>query len=198
MCYGDCPIYRVEVNDNGKVVWEGIDYVSKMGRHEWTIRKGKIEKLNSLISSFGYRTYEYSPSEEGFATDHPSCITQIEFQDGYVKEIDHYLGFLWGLEDLTKFENDLEKIIGTKKYVKEPMYIYYIVFREESIRNGYKGHIVVAGSEESALRLIPLGEESRNRDGNYIIDKSMWEIRKIGKETRNSLYPYVVMSEAVK
>lgn len=195
MCYGDCPIYRVEVNVTGKVVWEGIEYVSKMGRHEWTIGKEKIDKLNALINSFGFRIYEYSPSDECFATDHPNCITQIEFQDGHIKEIDHYLGYLWGLDDLTKFENDLEKIIGTKKYVKEPLYIYQVTLKDERLRSGYTGHIVVAGSEESALQLIPLGEESRNSEGKYNLNKSMWEIRKLGKETSNCLYPYVVMSK---
>jgi Domain of unknown function (DUF6438) len=48
-CFGECPIYRVEVRGDGSVVYEGKQYVALAGRHEATI---PIDQVISLVNAF--------------------------------------------------------------------------------------------------------------------------------------------------
>ncbi|MBU9713581.1 DUF6438 domain-containing protein [Evansella tamaricis] len=207
-CYGSCPIYKVEVFSDGEVKWNGFEYVSKLGIHEWKLTAKKMEKLNGLIEEFDFRNYEYKTSDI-YATDHPSCLISIEFEDGYVKHIDHYLGdqledeWLVDLDGpvrmtLEQFERRLEGIIGTGKYVKEPLYIFHIRNKVDPILAGcYKGHVVVSNNEKDALSMIPLGVESILENGDIELKEGNWMVRKLGKDATETLYPYVVLSEKV-
>jgi hypothetical protein len=197
------PYYKVDIFDNGIVEWNGIEYVSKLGKREWELSSKKVGNLNVLIEEFDHRTYEYR-TLDGFATDHPNCIITIEFNDGFVKEIDHYLGDQLEEEHLVdfnkvglyEFENKIERIVGTKKYVKEPLYLFHVTNKEDRVLKGaFKAHIVVANNEESALSIIPLGIESLDKSGELVLKKDDWVIRKIGRDTTDNLYPYVLMSE---
>jgi hypothetical protein len=203
MCYGSCPIYKVEIYNDGLVKWNGIGYVSKIGEYEWNLSAKKIDKLSNLIQQFNFQNYEYR-TLDGFATDHPNCIITIEYLDGFDKEIDHYLGdqleedYLIESEEISlfDFENKIEQIVGTRKYIKEPLNIYHIQYKEErSIKGAYKGHIVVANNEESAFLIIPLSLESKDKSGKLVLKKEDWEIRRVGKDNTGNLFPYVVMSD---
>lgn len=76
-----------------------------------------------MIKEFDFLNYEYRPGNE-IVTDHPRCIIHVEFADGVMKEINHYLGDKLVETDLNnkigliQFENKLERIVGTKRYVK--------------------------------------------------------------------------------
>jgi hypothetical protein len=92
-CYGTCPVFDVEVDQDGIVEWNGHMHVYCLGEENFTITKNKIEKLNTLIEEFGFRSFKYpEPESLTFATDHPSCFIQVEYEDGFVKEVEHYLG----------------------------------------------------------------------------------------------------------
>ncbi|MDP4145795.1 MAG: DUF6438 domain-containing protein [Bacillota bacterium] len=116
MCFGDCPVYRIEIDDTGKVIWEGKKYVAKPGRYEWTIPKEKIDELNSAIDKFGYKNYKYN-TIDGSKTDFPSVITSVLFDNGYYRKINHYLGDTLEDNRLTEFENEIDRIAGTEDYI---------------------------------------------------------------------------------
>jgi hypothetical protein len=152
---------------------------------EWKISESKIKRLNQLIETFGYMTYEYK-TMEGFATDHPSCITSIEMFDGTFRKVDHYLGDqLWD-NTITEFEIKIDQIAGTGKYVKCQFFIFYLHNQSPLQRTEYKGLIVVASNKSEAINLA-LGEGD--------VDYKDWVVRKIGKYTEGELFPFVLMKE---
>ncbi|WP_242620455.1 DUF6438 domain-containing protein [Senegalia massiliensis] len=120
MCYGPCPVYSVTVDKNGNVNYYGEIFVYKTGEYKWKISKKKVEQLNKLINDFGFSSFEYNPDDK-FATDQPSCITTVIYINGKKKEIDHYYGHFLIDDSLTKLENKIERIIGTKKYVNQKL-----------------------------------------------------------------------------
>jgi len=73
----------------------------------------------------GLSLFIYEPGNE-FITDQSSCITTIKYLDGESKEINHYYGHVLIDDSLTAFENKIERIIGTKKYVNPKLYIYLV------------------------------------------------------------------------
>ncbi|WP_249872369.1 DUF6438 domain-containing protein [Oceanobacillus saliphilus] len=178
-CYGTCPIYQVEVTPDGMVYWNGEGHVSFMGETTFRISEKKVQQLAALLESFNYRVFTY---KEGgpFITDQPHCITRVEYEDGFVKEVDHYLGnkdqkethLTDSLTSLEKFEKRVERIIGTKRYVEQTLYIYHI-------RSDHAAYIVVAPNQKEAVNMTEADEHCK--------------VIKIGKETTGSLFPYVVM-----
>ncbi|UPM53656.1 DUF6438 domain-containing protein [Gottfriedia acidiceleris] len=188
MCYGTCPVYDVEVKNDGTVKWNGQMYVARLGEEEFMITKNKIKKLEMLLEEFDYQSFSY-PEPDVFATDHPTCITRVEFSDGYVKEVDHYLGDMesnntehkHSLHNLEMFERKLEKIIGLRKYIHlPPLYLYLL--KSESYEC-----VVCASNQEEALNCAK---------SNY--HENQWEIKKIGKDTSTGdmmVYPYIVINK---
>ncbi|GAB3804528.1 DUF6438 domain-containing protein [Virgibacillus kimchii] len=185
-CYGECPVYDVIVNSNGKVSWNGLDFVYYAGVAEFNITKSKIQKIKRLLEAFDYRSFTY-PEPDMFATDQPSCITKVVFADGFINEIDHNLGDAQSydteskhsLKNLEKFEKKLEQILGLRKYIKHPpLYLYYL---QPLTSNGYEC-VVAAPNEQQAIQLL--------NDNN---DDHQWEVTKIGKDTTGAWLPYVVM-----
>lgn len=135
-------------------------FVYKGGKHRWKILRQKVEKLNNLIESFGFKTFDMSDIENNattaFVTCQPSCITTVKFSDGTVKEIDHYFGLLNPdnrLKNLTRFENSVERIIGIKKYATPKLHIYLIKPKDGQACGEY---IVVAASRQDAIDCVEL------------------------------------------
>ncbi|SET17506.1 hypothetical protein SAMN05216389_106171 [Oceanobacillus limi] len=182
-CYGACPIYSVEVNRDGRLKWIGEMFVSYVGETSYQVSNKKLQKLERLLKEFDYRNYK---KECGglFATDQSNCITRVEFVDGFVKEIDHYLGEMdetpndakYSMKNLEKFEQKLESIMGVRQLVRQTLYLYHLF----AVKDGLEA-IVSAPNQKSAKRLI---------DG-----KQTFEIKKIGKDTTEALHPYVVLKK---
>jgi hypothetical protein len=118
-CYGTCPVYKVVINKNGDVDYEGIAFVAIEGKRKWTLKPKKIEQLVKLIKEFDFKNFQYNPKGP-CCTDLPFCITTVKFLDGTVKEIDHYLGYPEFRDSLEKFEDNIDRIIGSKKYTFLP------------------------------------------------------------------------------
>jgi hypothetical protein len=132
-CYGTCPVYDVEIHHYGTVKWNGHIHIFNMGEEEFKISNSKIKKIEALLEEFDYRSFTY-PEPDLFATDHPSCITRVEFADGFVKEVEHYLGDMktdiedhkHSLHNLDKFEKKIEQIIGIRRFIQHPLFTFSI------------------------------------------------------------------------
>jgi len=121
-----CPSYKLTIFADGRVVFEGREYVKAKG-----MTKGRIseEKLRQLISEFKKVNYfslrdTYQPSDNGcpgFVTDMPSANSSIEI-NGRKKAISHYLGCREQGGDfplqLVSLENKIDEIVGTGKWLK--------------------------------------------------------------------------------
>ena len=43
MCFGECPVYKVEILSDGTVHYDGDMFVEKTGKHSWQIDASTIE-----------------------------------------------------------------------------------------------------------------------------------------------------------
>ncbi len=181
MCFGTCPVYSVMVDNEGNVNYYGEMFVYKSGEHHWKISGKKVNQLNGLIEDFGFKSFIYEPGNE-FITDQPSCITTIKYSGGETKEINHYYGHVLIDDSLTEFEKNIERIIGTKKYVNPRLYIYQM---EEKIPESPIKYIVVSDSEKEAIDLV-----EKDCFRQELIE---WRVQKIGIAADNYYGPAIII-----
>jgi hypothetical protein len=183
MCFGTCPVYSVMVDNEGNVNYYGEMFVYKSGEHHWKISGEKVNQLNDLIEDFRFKSFIYEPGYE-FITDCPSCITTVKYSNGETKEIDHYYGHVLIDDSLTAFENKIERIIGTKKYVNPKLYIYQV---EEKVSEPSIRYIVISASEKEAIDLV---EKDCTQQG--VLE---WQVYKIGIATDDYYGPIILMRD---
>jgi len=116
MCYGTCPAYNVEINEDGEVNYYGEAFVEKTGYHRWTIQTDAIDALNDAILKYGYFTIKAKEITRD-VTCSPSCITSVLMKDGAYREIENYHGNDQYPERLKRFEGKIDSIIGIRNYV---------------------------------------------------------------------------------
>lgn len=131
-CFGTCPVYRVVILGDGRVKYDGYQYV-KVASATTTLSSEQIEALLAAINKVAYFSLRdsYRRGGEGcptWVTDHPSALTSVT-SGGVTKKIDHNLGCreLPGPDkprdapyppELTTFENAIDEIVDTSRWVK--------------------------------------------------------------------------------
>ena len=122
-CFGSCPAYKLTIFDDGKVLFEGKEFVKQRGKAEGQITKDELERLVREFNKINYMKLE---DEYGIGdrcpdlwTDYPSAITSFS-TNGTTKTINHYLGCrgLTILDQLTTLENKIDEVANTKRWVK--------------------------------------------------------------------------------
>ena len=122
-CFGTCPAYKLTIFDDGKVLYEGKDFVKTRGKAETKITKDAVQQLVREFEKLDYMKLddEYSDGKncpEGW-TDYPSAITSLN-QDGKTKRVVHYHGCrgLPILDQLTALEAKIDELVNTKRWIK--------------------------------------------------------------------------------
>ena len=128
VCFGTCPDYKVTISADGKVTFEGREYVKVKGSATSHISK---EDLSTLIAAFDAASYfslkdKYMTESDGCPevwTDNPRAVTSIRI-NGKSKTINHY----YGCQEhsgasiyptaLTTLETKIDKIVGTTRWIK--------------------------------------------------------------------------------
>ena len=122
-CFGSCPAYKLTIFDDGKVLFEGKEFVKQKGKAEGQITKDELERLVREFNKINYMKLE---DEYGIGdrcpdlwTDYPSAITSFS-TNGTTKTINHYLGCrgLSILDQLTPLENKIDEVANTKRWIK--------------------------------------------------------------------------------
>jgi Domain of unknown function (DUF6438) len=186
-CYGHCPVYEVEVMQSGEVKYCGRDFVTEIGERRWRISAQKVRQLEDLIEWFDIQHFRYEAY--GSATDLPSCVITLELPDGTIHEIHHNYGDNL-TEDvarrLNRLENRIESILGTKKYVRPPFYIYRAEYcgAKPTI---YSELVVVARNVQEAVQVANMHTFHEGA-----LERQDWRVQKVGRETQGCYQPYVV------
>lgn len=115
-CYGFCPVYKLTIQGNGNVVYEGEDFVKTKGIMEISIPKAKIDQLVEEFERVGYFSLNNYYTERTI-TDAPSVITSITV-DGKTKTIEHYHGDFDAPEELTELEDAIDEIVNSDQWIK--------------------------------------------------------------------------------
>ena len=123
-CFGTCPVYQLKIYEDGKVEYEGKEFVRVRGKANGQITKDALQTLIREFEKIDYvkldDSYEIGTKncpEEW--TDHPLAITSLNWQ-GKEKKIRHYHGCrgVAVLDQLTALENKIDEVANTKRWIK--------------------------------------------------------------------------------
>jgi len=96
-CYGTCPIYKITLQSDGTIIYEGKRFVEMMGTYKGTAYG--FDRLAKLILAQNY--FNLKDEYTRPITDNPSAITSV-VRAGKRKTIVDYAGTgpieLWGIE----------------------------------------------------------------------------------------------------
>ncbi len=116
-CYGTCPVYRLTIYGDGRVVYEGQQFVPVTGRQTAQISP---DEVRALVDEF-YRIDYFSLKDRYMAhhgyeiSDAQSAITSITI-DGRSKEVwDRYD---CGPKKLEELEKRIDEVADTKRWVE--------------------------------------------------------------------------------
>ena len=74
-CFGTCPILKIEIYNNGAVVYNGIKHVKRLGIHYFEIQPKEIQKILSKAKEIGFDNLENEYTER--ISDLPTTYIMI-------------------------------------------------------------------------------------------------------------------------
>ncbi len=137
-CFGTCPIYTVTIYTDGRVVYDGRDFVDVSGAQESQIDPADVSALVTYMQDNGYFELEDAYNEV-LITDMPSAITSLTV-DGQTKRIDHYFGDESAPFVLQQIENRIDQLANTEQWTGA----------EVQTTGGLFGQVIVRGLETAA------------------------------------------------
>lgn len=113
-CFGFCPMYKLSVYGNGKVVYEGTRFVKVTGTRTTTISQTAVRKLIAEFQKINY--FNLQDSYTGGHTDAPSAITSLTMGKKQ-KTVNHYLPSPDAPTQLTELENKIDAVVNSKQWI---------------------------------------------------------------------------------
>ncbi len=72
-CFGDCPVYSLDIDKDGNVIFNGIQYVLKEGKHEFKLTEKQLKKINDMLSEKDFSEFKKAYDDTRI-TDLPSTF----------------------------------------------------------------------------------------------------------------------------
>jgi hypothetical protein len=123
-CFGTCPVYKLTIFKDGKVLFEGKEYVRQKGKASGKISKKALKDLIAQFQSINYLDLRSSYVSQGkecpeWWTDSPGAITSLTLE-GKTKTINHYHGCrgVSVLDGLTELEDKIDQAVNSKQWIK--------------------------------------------------------------------------------
>jgi hypothetical protein len=114
-CFGTCPVYEVQIEQDGTLVYNGRKHVVVKGQR---LARISAEELSALLELF--RNADFFSLDDKYAldvTDGPTYVTSITI-DGRTKTVADYLGVSVGMpQSMTDLEQGIDRIAQTAKWV---------------------------------------------------------------------------------
>jgi len=112
-CHGTCPIYKLTINGDGTVIYEGQDFVQVKGEQTASLNPAQIQELVSAFEQANFFTLTDYTHED--TTDSPSVITSITI-NGKTKTVNHYYGDSSAPQALFDLESKIDEITNSKQW----------------------------------------------------------------------------------
>ena len=123
-CFGTCPVYKLAIFADGRVEYEGKEFVKRKGKAQARITKAALQSLVREFEKINYTRLDNEYVSEGpncpeWWTDSPSAVTSLDWK-GKKKTIRHYHGCRGArvLDQLTALENKIDQVVNTKRWIK--------------------------------------------------------------------------------
>ena len=89
-CYGTCPQYIITIYKDGKTIYEGINFVNKIGRYQAYLTQKDVSNILTNIDELNF--FELDHCYDSPITDIPSVILKVETHHKTHKVIDRFNG----------------------------------------------------------------------------------------------------------
>ncbi len=106
-CRGKCPVYKIDIYDNGLVRYFGSENVPRIGEYSKKISKSDVRNLKQAFLDAKFFDLENEYTER--VTDLDTKYLSFHYK-GQTKTIRHYLG---GPQELKNLENLVESIANS-------------------------------------------------------------------------------------
>jgi hypothetical protein len=120
MCYGTCPEYKLTIYADGKIEFDGKNYVKAIGHYVKTISLEKVAMILTEVESINFFELNGDYACMGW-TDMPTAITTVK-KEGATKQIRHYHGCESAnkeeLTALTELENKIDELAEISDWLK--------------------------------------------------------------------------------
>lgn len=104
-CFGQCPVYNIDIKMNGEALLEGKRFFDYEGFHVTKFSEESMQRIIALAEQYGYAGF--NNVYDAGVTDVPSTLTILRTDEGVHWVYDR----MNAPEDLRKFETEVETII---------------------------------------------------------------------------------------
>jgi hypothetical protein len=111
-CFGQCPAYWVTIEADGRVIYEGRDFVRVKGRQTARISPGAVAALLETAERIGF--FNLNDAYRARVTDNPTTFVTIT-RAGRTKTIEDYVSAPAAVKDL---ESKIDEAAGTRRWVR--------------------------------------------------------------------------------
>lgn len=120
LCYGTCPSYTLTILEDGKVTFNGREFVDHKGKATREMSQKNLKQLIQEIHNSQFMEMPSNPECESRMTDHPSVFITVEIEDER-NSLTHYLGCkgFEHEEELYKLEAAIDSLAETNKWIKD-------------------------------------------------------------------------------
>jgi hypothetical protein len=95
-CFGDCPVYQLEIDHEGKGKFTGVEHVKAMGAHEVQLKQDDVALLSAVLNRSGFSSWKtsYFSTEDGCETKltDQTFVTIGLTREGKTKTVSLYHG----------------------------------------------------------------------------------------------------------
>jgi hypothetical protein len=113
-CFGFCPMYKLTIYGDGKVVYEGERFVKETGTRTTKISQAAVRQLVKAFKQVNY--FALSDNYTGGHTDAPSTITSLTLGKQQ-KTIHHYMASPDAPEALKALEDKIDRVVNTQQWI---------------------------------------------------------------------------------
>jgi Pyruvate/2-oxoacid:ferredoxin oxidoreductase delta subunit len=112
-CFGQCPVFKIQMFNDGKVVYEGKAHCKRMGTYKAVASAELIKVIQQKASDIKYLSFEERyPKGESMITDIPTTISYIKVGSDSKMVANNYDA----PKELVEFERWLEQQFETLKW----------------------------------------------------------------------------------
>ncbi len=117
-CYGICPAYRLTIHGDGRVEYEGRDYVKEKGTREGHLDTDRVKALISEFAGANFVALSEGYSEakcSRYCTDMPTAVTELSVR-GVTHRVRHYYGCGGAPKALFDLESAVDKAANVEQW----------------------------------------------------------------------------------
>lgn len=110
-CFGTCPAYSLRITGDGRVEYEGREFVRVVGKAATTISPEAVRQLVAEFERIHY--FDLEDKYTGGITDLPTTTTSIRIGSRFKQVVDYYRA----PPELRALEARIDEVAGSKRWV---------------------------------------------------------------------------------